>query len=32
MPFFTRSAVLTASLLSICAPAFADPVQDARLE
>ncbi|HEK1008906.1 TPA: BON domain-containing protein [Pseudomonas putida] len=32
MPFFTRTAVLTASLLSICAPAFADPVQDARLE
>lgn len=32
MPFTTRMAVLTASLLSICSPAFADPVQDARLE
>ncbi|MFK3767497.1 BON domain-containing protein [Pseudomonas putida] len=32
MPFTTRTAVLTASLLSICSPAFADPVQDARLE
>ncbi|MFJ4113913.1 MULTISPECIES: BON domain-containing protein [Pseudomonas] len=32
MSFTTRTAVLAASLLSICGPAFADPLQDARLE
>ncbi|MDR2317111.1 MAG: BON domain-containing protein [Pseudomonas sp.] len=28
----TRMTVLAAALLSVCTPAFADPVQDARLE
>lgn len=32
MPFPTRMAVLTAGLLSICTPVFADQVDDARLE
>ena len=32
MPFYLRTAVLAATLLPIFTPAFADPVQDARLE
>jgi len=32
MPFSLRTAVLAATLLPIFTPAFADPVQDARLE
>ncbi|MFJ4157172.1 BON domain-containing protein [Pseudomonas sp. NPDC089752] len=32
MPFSIQTAVLTFSLLSVCAPALADQVQDARLE
>ncbi|WP_445672368.1 BON domain-containing protein [Pseudomonas inefficax] len=32
MSFFTRTVVLAAALLPLCTPAFADPVQDARLQ
>ncbi|MFJ4345101.1 BON domain-containing protein [Pseudomonas sp. NPDC089401] len=32
MPFTPRMAVLAAALLSVCVPALADPVQDARLQ
>lgn len=32
MPFSTRMAAITVSLLAICTSAIADPVKDARLE
>ncbi|MEB6591799.1 BON domain-containing protein [Pseudomonas asiatica] len=32
MSFFIRTVVLAAALLPLCTPAFADPVQDARLQ